>query len=72
MAQHTDIKTARIAAEAAIRTSPSAANHAQLARLEELEVAVAELKVKAARINAAGGVTDSNAATALANYIANL
>lgn len=72
MAQHADIKAARLAAEAAIRTSPTAANHAQLDRLQQLEVKVAELKILAARLNAAGGVTDSNAATALANYIANL
>lgn len=72
MGHHADIKAARIAAEKAIGTAPTAANHAQLARLEELEVIVAELKIKAARINTAGGVTDTNAALALANYIANL
>lgn len=72
MAQHTDLKTARIAAEAAIRSAPTAANHAQLERLQQLEVKVAELKILAARVNTAGGVTDANAATALASYIANL
>lgn len=72
MSQHADIKAARIAAEAAVRTSPTSANHAQLGRLEELEVIVAELKIKAARINTAGGVVDSAAATALSNFIANL
>lgn len=72
MGQHTDVKAARIAAETAIRSNPTAANHAQLARLAELEVRIAELKIAAARINAAGGITDSAAATALANQIAAL
>lgn len=72
MTQHADVKAARIAAEKAISTSPSAANHAQLARLNELEVKIADLKVAAARINTAGGVTDTNAAAALASLIANL
>lgn len=72
MAQHSDVKAARIAAEAAIRTAPTPANHAQLARLQELEVKIAELKIIVARINTAGGVVDTNAAAALANLIANL
>lgn len=72
MTQHTDIKTARIAAEKAINTAPTAANHAQLARLEELEVKVAELKIIVARINTAGGVVDANAAAALASLLASL
>jgi len=72
MAQHSDVKTARLAAEKAINTAPTASNHAQLARLEELEVKIAELKIIVARINAAGGVLDVNAAAALASLLANL
>lgn len=72
MTFHADVKSARIAAEKTIATTPTPANHAQLARLEELEVKIAELKIIAARINTAGGVTDANAAAALANLIANL
>ncbi len=71
MAFHSDVRTARIAAEKAINSAPTSANHAQLARLEELELKIAELKIVAARINAAGGVLDANSATALANFIAN-
>lgn len=72
MGQHADVRTARIAAEKAINTAPTAANHAQLARLNALEVKLGELKMEASRINTAGGVTDSNAATALAAQISNL
>lgn len=72
MSQHADVKAARLAAEKAINSTPSAANHAQLARLEELEVKIAELKIAVARINAAGGIVDANASTALATLIANL
>lgn len=72
MGQHADVKTARIAAEKAINTAPTQANHAQLARLNELELKLAELKAAASRVNTAGGVTDSNAAAALANLIANI
>lgn len=72
MTQHTDIKTARIAAEKAIYSAPTQANHAQLARLAELEVKIADLKVAVARINAAGGVVDSAAATALAALVSQL
>jgi hypothetical protein len=72
MTQHADVKTARIAAEKAINSAPTAANHAQLARLNELEVKIADLKVAIARINAAGGVLDANAATALSTLISQL
>jgi hypothetical protein len=72
MTFHADVKAARIAAEKTINTAPSAANHAQLGRLAELEVKIAELKAAAARINTAGGIGDTNAAAALANLIANL
>lgn len=72
MGQHADVKAARIAAEKTINTAPTAANHAQLARLNELEIKIAELKAAAARVNTAGGVTDANSATALANLIASL
>lgn len=72
MAQHADVKTARIAAEKSILSAPTAANHAQLARLAELEVKIAELKILVARINAAGGVQDANAAAALSNLVTNL
>lgn len=72
MAQHTDIKTARLAAEKLISTAPTQANHVQLGRLAELEVKVAELKVLVARINASGGVIDSAAAAALAALISTL
>lgn len=72
MTQHTDVKTARIAAEKAINSAPTAANHAQLGRLAELEAKIADLKVAVARINAAGGIVDANAAAALATLVANL
>ncbi len=72
MTQHADIKTARLAAEKAISSAPTAANHAQLSRLQELEVKVAELKILVARINTAGGIVDSAAATALATLVSSL
>lgn len=72
MTQHADVKAARIAAEKTINSAPTAANHAQLARLAELEVKIADLKIAVARINAAGGILDANAATALATLVSNL
>lgn len=72
MAHTTDAKTARIAAEKALNTSPTQANAQQHARLNELEVAMGEFKARLARINAAGGIVDSATAADLATQIGQL
>jgi hypothetical protein len=72
MSQQLDIKSARIATEKLIAAAPTAANHAQLGRLAELEVKISELKIVVARINAAGGIVNSAASTALAALVASL
>lgn len=72
MAHTTDAKTARVAAEKLLNTAPTQANAQQHARLNEAEVALGELKIRLARINAAGGVTDANTAADLATQIGQL
>lgn len=67
MTYHADVKTARIAAEKAVNSAPTAANLKQHALLNQFEVKLAELKVIAAQINAAGGILDSNSAAALSS-----
>ena len=66
---HTDIKSARISAEKALSASPSPANAKQHAQLNLLEIRVADLKAAVANINAAGGLLDSAANTALTNLL---
>ncbi len=62
---HTDIKAARAAAEKTTVTAPSATNFKQHQMLNELEIRVGDLKRTVANINAAGGVIDANAQSAL-------
>lgn len=69
MAHTTDAKTARVAAEKLLNTAPTQVNAQQHARLNELEVALGELKARATRINSSGGVTDANTAADLATII---
>lgn len=72
MAHTTDAKTARVTAEKLLNTAPTQANALQHARLNEMEIALGELKARLARINAAGGVIDSNTAADLATLIGQL
>lgn len=72
MAQHSDIRAARVAAEKKNNTLPSAANAAQQALLNALEIKVAELKLLVSQINAAGGLTDTAGAAALASLAGSL
>lgn len=72
MTQHTDIKTARIAADKTVNTAPTAANFKQQSLLNQLEIKVAELKLLVSQINAAGGLLDSASATALSTLLSQL
>lgn len=72
MAHTTDTRSARIAAEKLLNTQPTQANAQQHARLNEMEVAMGEMKMRLSRINAAGGVSDSNASTDLATQLGQL
>lgn len=72
MSQHADVKAARIAAEKATNSAPSAANHVQMQRLAALEVKIGELKRLVADINAAGGLTDTAAMAALTSLVSSL
>lgn len=66
MTYHTDIKSARIAAEKTASTAPTAANFKQHALLNQLEIRVADLKKTVADVTSSGGVLDAAAASALA------
>lgn len=76
MGQESDVRTARVSAAKAVQSAATpvtaATNAAQVARLNEFEIALAHLKVVAARINAAGGVTDTNAQAAINTVLSQL
>ena len=76
MGQHTDVMTARVSALKTIQkaaTPVSAATTAvQIARLNEFEVALGQLKAIAQRIQNAGGVSDTNAQAAITTVLSQL
>lgn len=72
MTHTADTKAARVAAEKLLNTAPTQTNAQQHARLNEMEVAMGEFKARLSRINAAGGVTDTNSAADLATQLGQL
>ncbi|ADE12147.1 hypothetical protein [Sideroxydans lithotrophicus] len=70
--QQSNAQVARVAAEKTAVTAPTYTNSVQLARLNQLEVKLGELKLLVAQINAAGGIVNSTVATDLTNLLAAL
>lgn len=66
MGQQVTVTTARQTAEKAANTAPTQANLKQASLNNQLEIKLGELKLIIAQIQAAGGLTDINAAAALA------
>lgn len=67
-----DFQAAIVAAQKNVLASPTPANHLELARLNELNLKISDLKIAAARITSAGGVLNSTAASELSTLVGQL